>query len=147
MSSSIPDAGIYGDNVTVVVYVDDTPQPGLEYATSIKIKQDANIHKRNHLGRKRQRISKQVNGYTINLAMDLSTTKLVDKFRGRDDARDQNRAVPNLSLMFTFDLRDGTSVSYMASPCEEASDIDAGDREQEVGFNVEISAEDCKKVD
>ena len=104
--ASIPDAGIYGDNVTITVFVDGVPQPGTEYATAVKVKQENTIHKRNHLGRKRQRITKQVNGYTITFALDFATTKLLDKFRERDDARDANRAVPELNLMLNFDLRD-----------------------------------------
>lgn len=144
--ASIPDAGIYGDNVSITLFVDGVPQPGTEYATAVKIKQENTIHKRNHLGRKRQRITKQVNGYTITFAMDLATTKLLDKFRERDDARDANRAVPELNLMVNFDLRDGTSVAYMATGCEETTDVDSPDREQEVVYNVEISAEDFTKV-
>lgn len=144
--SSIPQMGIFGDNVEVRLFVDGQPQGGPEYATSIKIKQEATIHKRNHLGRKRQRIGKQVDSYTINLAMDLATTGLLDKLKARDTARDQNNPVPDLTLSFKFTLRTGAEVVYAATRCEETNDLDAGDRNQEVGFNVEISAEDVRRV-
>lgn len=144
--AAIPDAGIYGDNVTITLFIDGQPQPGTEYATAVKVKQEVNIHKRNHLGRKRQRITKQVNGYTITFAMDLATTTLLDRFKARDDARDLNRAVPEINLMVNFDLRNGTSVTYMATGCEETTDVDSPDREQEVVYNVEIAAEDFVKV-
>jgi len=144
--SSIPDMGIFGDNVEVRVFIDGQPQGGPEYATSIKIKQEATIHKRNHLGRKRQRIGKQVDSYTINLAMDLATTRLMDKLRERDTKRDQNLSVPDLTLSFKFTLRTGQEAVYTATKCEESNDIDASDRNQEVQFNVEISAEDVRKV-
>lgn len=144
--AAIPDAGIYGDNVTITLFIDGQPQPGTEYATAVKVKQEVNIHKRNHLGRKRQRITKQVNGYTITFAMDLGKTTLLDRFKARDDARDLNRAVPEINLMVNFDLRDGTSVAYMCTGCEETTDVDSPDREQEVVYNVEIAAEDFVKV-
>lgn len=144
--SSIPDMGIFGDNVEVRVFINGQPQGGPEYATSIKIKQEATIHKRNHLGRKRQRIGKQVDSYTINLAMDLATTRLMDKLRERDTKRDQNLSVPDLTLSFKFTLRTGQEAVYTATKCEESNDIDASDRNQEVQFNVEISAEDVRKV-
>jgi len=143
---SIPDVGITGDNVEVRVFIDGQPQGGPEYATSLKIKQDATIHKRNHLGRKRQRVSKQVDGYTINLAMDLATTKLPDKLRERDDKRDENQPVPDLTCSIKFTLRTGVEVMYMASGCEDTNDIDAGERTQEVGFNVELTCEDLTKI-
>ena len=144
--SSIPDMGIFGDNVEVRVFINGQPPGGPEYATSIKIKQEATIHKRNHLGRKRQRIGKQVDSYTINLAMDLATTRLMDKLRERDTKRDQNLSVPDLTLSFKFTLRTGQEAVYTATKCEESNDIDASDRNQEVQFNVEISAEDVRKV-
>lgn len=143
---AIPDMGLYGDNVEARVYIDGQPQPGLEYASSIKIKQDSTIHKRNHLGRKRQRVGKQVDGYTISLAMDLANTRLLDKLRDRDAKRDANQPVPVLAVSFKFTLRTGQEVMYMASGCEEEDDIDASDRQQEVIFNMTITAEDCRKV-
>lgn len=143
---AIPDMGIFGDAVECRVYVDGQPQPGTEYASSIKIKQDSTIHKRNHLGRKRQRVGKQVDGYTISLAMDLTTTRMLDKFRERDAKRDANQPVPVLTCSFKFTLRTGQEVMYMATGCEEEDDIDASDRQQEVVFNVTITAEDCRKV-
>lgn len=144
--ATTPDMGIYGDNVEIRVYVDGQPQGGPEYANSIKIKQDATIHKRNHLGRKRQRVGKQVDGYTVNLSMDLATTTLMDKLQARDDKRDANEPVPDLTLSVKFTLRTGVETMYMLTGCEDSNDIDAGDRNQEVGFNVEFTCEDRQKV-
>ena len=144
--ATTPDMGIYGDNVEVRIFIDGQPQGGPEYANSIKIKQDATIHKRNHLGRKRQRVGKQVDGYTVSLSMDLASTTLMDRLQGRDDARDANRPVPDLSVSFKFTLRTGVEVMYLCTGCEETNDIDAGERNQEVGFNVEFSCEDRQKV-
>lgn len=144
--ASIPDMGIYGDNVTVRLFIDGQPQDGLQYSTSIKIKEDATIHKRNHLGRKRQRVGKQIDGYTINLAMDLAKTTLLKRLKERDTARDNNQPVPDLTIGFKFTLRNGSEVQYVATGCEAVPDIDAGDRQQEVGFNLEITCEDCDEV-
>lgn len=144
--AGLPNAGIFGDNVEIRVFIDGQPQPGLEFANSIKIKQDATIHKRNHLGRKRQRVAKQVDGYTIDLSLDVTDTQLLDKLRDRDDKRDANLLVPELTIAFKFTLRTGVEVMYMATGCEDSTDIDAGDRNQEVGFNVQITAEDVEKV-
>lgn len=144
--AGLPNAGIFGDNVEIRVFIDGQPQPGLEFANSIKIKQDSTIHKRNHLGRKRQRVAKQVDGYTIDLSLDVTDTQLLDKLRDRDDKRDANLLVPELTIAFKFTLRTGVEVMYMATGCEDSTDIDAGDRNQEVGFNVQITAEDVEKV-
>lgn len=144
--SSIPDMGIYGDNVTVKVFIDGQPQGGPEYATSIKIKQEATIHKRNHLGRKRMRVGKQVDGYTVSLAMDLANTTLLDRLRARDDARDANQAVPDLTLAVKFTLRTGQEKQYTLVRCEDEPDVNAGDRTQEVEFNVNLTCEDMQPV-
>lgn len=144
--ATTPDMGIYGDNVEVRIFIDGQPQGGPEYANSIKIKQDATIHKRNHLGRKRQRVGKQVDGYTVSLSMDLATTTLMDRLQARDDARDANRPVPDLSVSAKFTLRTGVEVMYLFTSCEDTNDIDAGERTQEVGFNVEFACEDRQKV-
>lgn len=144
--SSIPDSGIYGDNVELRLFVDGQPQGGPEYASSVNIKEEAVIHKRGHLGRKRVRVNKQIDCYTIKLAMDLASTRLLDKLRARDDARDANRPVPDLTMSIKFTLRTGVEVVYVATRCEESHDTDSPDKDQEVVFNMEITAEDVRKV-
>lgn len=144
--ASIPDMGIYGDNARCRIFIDGQPQDGTQYATSIKIKPEVNIHKRGHMGRKRKRVGKQLLGYTISLAMDVANLSLWDKLRERDDKRDANQPVPELTVQLTFVLRNGREVSYIATGCEDTTDIDAGDQESEVAYNVEISAEDVRKV-
>jgi hypothetical protein len=144
--AEVPNAPILGDNVEITLFIDNVPQPGNEFATSIQLKQEANIHKRGHLGRKRQRIYKQVNGYTASLKMDAGDMRLRDRLAARDAARDANLPVPTLALMVVFTLRTGAQAAYMLTECEDTTDVDAGDREQEVAYNVEIAAENMELV-
>lgn len=141
-----PDVPIYGDNVEFRVFIDGQPQGGPEYANKIAIKQDATIHKHNHIGRKRQRVGKQVDGYTVSLSMEVSDFRLADKLAERDALRDENQPVPEVTLTAKFTLRTGQEVMYLFSGCEDTNDFDIGDRNAVPGFNVEFTCEDREKV-
>jgi len=142
----IPDKTIYGQNVKVKVFLDGTPKGGPELATSCKITQVSTQHSRNYLGRKRRVTDKHVDGYDLALKMDFKNSELMDALRARDDARDANTSVPDLTVVVEMTLRNGREVVYAFTGCEDKVDIDAGDRTKEVEFNLELACEDCNKV-
>lgn len=142
----IPDKTIYGQNCRVRCFLDGVPKGRTDLATSVKLTQDATIHSRNYLGKKRRVTDKHVDGYSVSLKMDVVNFELQTALRERDAARDANTSVPELTVLLEFTLRNGREVAYMATGCEDKNDLDASERTKEVEFNVEFTAEDLEPV-
>jgi hypothetical protein len=136
-----------GENIRAKILINNSPQDGPSaLIKTMKIAQEAQIHEDQYLGEKRTRYDKQINGYTVTIESDLANMQLVDALMARDDARENNQAIPEIGLTWSaVDRATGQTVGYFLTRIEGKWDIGFDGRVERAKLSMEYKASDFKK--
>lgn len=141
-----PKPVLRGENVPVVVFVDRVPQRASDVIKSLKITESATQHRDKYLGQRRDRPDKQVDGFDASVELDVSDSVLMDSLIAQNTAREANQPIPEITLKFDLENRDGAVQSYFLSRLTSKFELNVGGKNESVTMSLELQAEDLIKA-
>lgn len=134
-----------GENVPLTVFVDRVPQRHADICKKLSVEEDSVDHADQYNGRARVVRDKQVDGYSAEIDLDIYDSTLLDALLAVQAKRDANQPIPEITVLFTLNNRDGAVQAYYLTKCVSKYKLEVGGRTESVGQTLSIKAEDLKK--
>lgn len=141
-----PKPVLRGENVPVKIFVNNVPQPNSDLVKSIDVTEAAVMHRDQYLGQDRAKTDKQVDGYDVEIEMDMATTTLLDALLAQEAARAANQPAQEITIMVTLQKRDGTSGAYYVNKLQAKYSLGAQSRTDAVSQKMSLQGERLTKV-
>jgi hypothetical protein len=141
-----PELPLTGENVVVRIFLGNQPFGQSDTVASIKVSEDATIHKDPYLGRRRNRLDKQVNGFDCSIAGDMTNSTLFKALMAQSDQREANQPIPDLAIEVQLRQRNGLIKSFVLAKGVSKFDINAGGRTERVKIGLDMSFEEVLDV-
>lgn len=136
-----PELVLHGQDVPCKVFLGNQPFGQSDTLNSIKITEDAVIHKDEYLGRDRSRFDKQISGYDCAIASDLTNTTLLAAILLQDAKREANQSIPELAIEVQLRQRNGLIKSLLLTKGVAKWDMSVGGRAEAAKFGLDMKFE------
>lgn len=144
--ASDPELPLTGENTVLKIFLANQPFGAADTVNSIKVSEDAVMHKDQYLGRTRHRLDKQVNGFDCSIASDMTNSTLLSALLAQSAKREANEPIPELAVEVQLRQRNGLVKSFVLSKGVAKFDINSGARTERVKLGLDLMFEDIIPV-
>jgi hypothetical protein len=135
-----------GQNVPVKIFV-GKKKFGTDILTNFTVGEKATMHEDQHLGEKRAKHDKQVDGYNGGVGAHMANNGLLQALIAQQAQRDANQPIDPISIVFQMETRDGgTPKTYALRNVVTKFRFENGARNKRVALNLDYDADDLVPV-
>ena len=137
-----PKLPMRGDNVACTLLIDNQPQAMADNLKTFSIEPRHVMHQDKLMGRNRDRLDQQLRGWDAKFGFEHTDNLAYKAWLAVQAAREERRTIPEIAFALTFEMRDGTSETWVLQKCVAKPAINHGGAEEAGEVNWDVQAEE-----